>query len=100
MKNTNNIIVKNVCNGTFTNADGMSLFLTIDSSLKDSNNVLLSFSGINSVSSSFLNSSIGSIIEKYGINVMKDNIKISNFTPTIATILKKYIEQFTVHQFS
>lgn len=94
MKANQKIFVKDLCGGTYTNVDGFSLFSKIDNLLSNKYEILLSFTGIDSVSSSFLNSSIGSVIEKYGFDVFKNDIRITNYTPTLARILKKYIDNF------
>jgi len=88
---TETIIVKNITQGTLTNVDGLKLKLAIDAALVKDNIVTLSFSGISSISSSFLNSSLGDIIENYNISILKNRIKITNYTPNLALIIKKYI---------
>ncbi len=97
MKTIQKIFVKDLCNGTYTNVDGFSLFSEIDNLLSNNSEVLLSFTEIDSVSSSFLNSSIGAVIEKYGLDVFKKDIRITNYTPNIAKILKKYVDSFALH---
>jgi len=86
------IIIKDITTGTTSNIDGLSLKLAINSSLADSDNILLSFEGITTISSSFLNSSIGEIVDQYGFDILKDRIKITHYTPSLAKIITKYID--------
>ncbi len=84
------IIVKDIVNETYTNDSGYNLFITIKSYI-DSNdtNVILSFEGATITSSSFLNSSIGNLVENYGISILK-RIKPTKLSQTQADVLRKY----------
>ena len=93
--NSQTIIVKDICKGTFTNADGVALYCAINRALSVSDNAVLSFNGIDALSSSFLNSSIGNIIDEKGINVLKNRIKITHYTPTLAEAIKKYVANYS-----
>ena len=93
--NSQTIIVKDICKGTFTNADGVALYCAISKVLSASGNVVLSFNGIDALSSSFLNSSIGNIIDEKGIDVLKNRIKITHYTPTLAEAIKKYVANYS-----
>ncbi|MDR0332895.1 MAG: STAS-like domain-containing protein [Dysgonamonadaceae bacterium] len=95
MKNQT-IIVKNICKGTFTNADGVALYCAIVRILDASGVVVLSFNEIDAVSSSFLNSSIGNIIDERGIDTLRNQIKITHYTPTLAAVVKKYIASYSL----
>ena len=95
MKNQEIIIVRDICKGTFTNADGIALYCAILNVLDVSDSIILSFTGIDAVSSSFLNSSIGNIIDEKGIDVLKSKIKITHYTPSLANEIKKYITQYS-----
>lgn len=89
------ITVKDVCQGTFTNAGGVALYYAIVRALDVSDVVVLSFDEITAVSSSFLNSSIGNIIDERGIDVLKSRVKITHYTPTLAAAIKKYIVSYS-----
>ena len=93
----NTIIIKNVTSGTLSNTEGAILFCAIDFALKSNIPVLLSFESINTISSSFLNSSIGNIVDKYGFTILKDNLKITNYTKPIAATLVKYISDLKAY---
>lgn len=98
MKQQSVILVKNICDGTFTNADGYALFLNLTKVLDVYDTAVLSFSGIDAVSSSFLNSSIGAIIDQKGLEILKNRIKITNYTPALAGAIKVYVSQYK-HRF-
>jgi hypothetical protein len=89
---TNVIVVKDVVKGTSTNAEAVPLYFCIDNILSQNNAVILSLKDCPPLSSSFLNSSIGNIIEKYGFSSLKGKLSISDYTPTIAGIVTSYIE--------
>ena len=84
------ISVKDVTKNTLSNSDGVQLQSAIDSALAADDQVSLSFHDVHTISSSFLNSSLGNIIDKYGFDILS-KIKIIDYTSTIATFLKNYI---------
>lgn len=91
MKESTLLIVKDLCKSTLSNADGVSLKIAIVNSLKDSKNVLISFKGIDSISSSFLNSSIGEVVDEMHFDVLRNRIKITSYTSHLAVIIQNYI---------
>lgn len=85
------IKIKDIVADTFTNASGYGLYLAIVNKLDNSTDIInLSFEGVSGTSSSFLNSSLGTLIDERGIDVLK-KIKPTNVGATQADILKKYI---------
>jgi hypothetical protein len=84
------ISVKDVTISTLSNIDGVALQSAIDSALSSDCSVILSFHDINTISSSFLNSSFGNIIDTHGFDVLS-KIKIVDYTASIASFLKNYI---------
>lgn len=85
------ILIKDIVKDTFTNASGYNLYLEIVKQLDKTNeNILLSFEGISITSSSFLNSSIGAIVEERGFAILQ-RIKPVKVGATQAELLKKYI---------
>ena len=90
------IIVNQVTIGTLSNTDGYNLKTGIVDVLTSGNAVLLSFDGIITISSSFLNSSIGEIVDQYGFDILKDRVKITHYTPSIASAIKKYISDLRI----
>jgi hypothetical protein len=84
------IVIKDIVHDTYTNASGYALYLAIKENLSSSKSFDLSFEGISVTSSSFLNSSIGAIIEEKGVDVLK-KIRPINVGVTQGELLKKYI---------
>ncbi len=89
-----NIIVKDLVPGTLTNPDTMPLFVTLDKNLASDVGVSLSFQGVTLLSSSFLNSSLGELMDKYGTDILKDKLSITDYTPEVAAIIKQYVASF------
>lgn len=85
------IKLKDIVKDTYTNASGYSLYTIINHELNSNKEIItLSFEGVSCTSSSFLNSSIGSLIETHGIAVL-NRIKPVQVSPTQAELLKKYV---------
>jgi STAS-like domain of unknown function (DUF4325) len=86
--------VSEVITGTSTNAEGYPLFVVMDKIIENRNIIVLSLKGCSIFSSSFLNSSIGNLLEKYGVAEMKGRLLLTDFTPVIADNIKQYIKRF------
>jgi hypothetical protein len=94
------IKVKDITKGTFTNEDGLSVYNAIYSAISENDSIILSFEGITSLSSSFLNSSIGEIIEKFGFDFLKNKIKITKYTPQLSGLIVNYIKNYSKPEIS
>ncbi len=92
---TTTINIKDTTTGTLTNADGERLKIAIEKALTGNNIIVLSFAGINTISTSFLNSSIGEIVDQFGLQALKNRIKISHYTPSLAAVISKYVGELT-----
>jgi hypothetical protein len=85
------ILIKDIVKDTFSNSSGYSLYLELSEHLNKSDEViLLSFEDISSTSSSFLNSSIGVLVEARGFPILQ-RIKPVKVGTMQAELLKKYI---------
>lgn len=73
-----------------TNSSGYALFLVLNKALSDNTSVALSFKNVPATSSSFLNSSLGALVENSGITVL-NRIKPIHVSGTQAAILNKYV---------
>ena len=93
MKNLKTIILMNEVTGTVTNDEGLALFLAIDKELREGNGVRLSLEKATTFSSSFLNSSIGELVVKFGIETIKSNLIIVNYQPSRLNQIRAYIEK-------
>lgn len=96
IENDNILYVKSICDSTFTNNDGLKLKNAITEMLLEHNNVVLSFHNVSSISSSFLNSSFGELAYEIGHNSLKQRIKITNYTNTIISSIRKYVNSLAV----
>jgi len=88
------ILLRDTVNETFTNASGYTLYLVLKEHFEAEQSVELSFKDSTITSSSFLNSSIGVLIEEYGTQTVKQRIRPTGMSPTQATLLRKYMASF------
>jgi hypothetical protein len=93
-KETVNIKVLDIVSSTTSNSDGFQVFLIIDNLIVRGNNVSLSFKDSPAVASSFLNSSIGELIEKHGYQSVKNRLKMTGFSKSNADTVKRYLQLF------
>ena len=84
------IIIKDICEDTYTNRSGFVLFTQVEKYVSKGQTVSLSFKGISGLSSSFLNSSIGALVENYGRSILQF-IRPISLTKVQAHILKDYV---------
>lgn len=87
---TTKVIVKDVTASALSNDDGIKLSLILDNILTTHDVVLISFKGINILTTSFLNSSIGNLIDNHGLEILS-KIRLVDYTNSIASFVKKYI---------
>ena len=78
---------------TYSNNSGEKLFSLIEKKIVNKELIEISFKGA-STSSSFLNSSIGSIIEIYGFDSLKKYVIIKHLSISQSTALKTYLDAF------
>jgi len=80
-----------IVSDTFSNSGGFELFTVLENHVKINNPIVLSFKDSHALSSSFLNSSIGELISKYGFEAFKRNVKPIELTKSQAEILLSYL---------
>lgn len=85
------IKIIDVVHGTYSNADGVSLYCALVPYFQQDLAINLSFSGLGPMSSSFFNSSFGSLIEEFGINKFKQLIKPVEITRSQGEAFRRYI---------
>ncbi len=88
------VAINKIVSETYTNTSGNKLYLAIKDNFVSNKPVELSFDGISSTSSSFLNSSFGALIEEFGLEKFTSLVKIKNVTKGEAEIIKKYVSSF------
>lgn len=92
------VVVSKIVTETYTNSSGYNLYLAIKDNFVANQPFELSFDGVSATSSSFLNSSFGTLIEEFGLDTFTSLVKIKNVTKGEAEILKKYISGFKNRQ--
>jgi hypothetical protein len=88
------LVIKNLVTGTSTNSEAIALFIEMKKSADIKDSFILSFAGIDYVSSSFLNSSVGEFIETYGVETFVKSIKFADCNKDLATMIKSYVTKF------
>lgn len=88
------IDLRKIASGFSSNSDGNSLFNALNQALQSNEKVILKVDNEIAMSSSFLNSSIGEIINKYGLTCLKENLKF-NTSKTQFNRISNYINKYT-----
>lgn len=88
--NITTITISKIANDFVTNAGGYTLFTVLNAALDNNDLVYLSFKGVSGTSSSFLNSSLGALVDEFGIDIL-NRIKPIDVTAVQAALLTKYI---------
>lgn len=84
--------VIDIVDGTASNESGYALFIQLDKFFAKGEKVQLSLEGCNPMSSSFMNSSFGELMEKYGFSKIKKNLSFIHFTKTQINTIKEYFD--------
>lgn len=85
------LTVSTLTSGTLSNADGYKLLMALKDALSaQPGPVTLDLTGVIGFSSSFLNSSLGSLYEELGAASFK-RLRLSNYKPTQLKQLKDYM---------
>ena len=84
-----------VVKGTATNDEGIPLFNSIDTILAKGQKVRLSLEDCTPFSTSFLNTSFGDLIDKYGLDHFKSQIIYTQIKPSQVKNIKHYLEQMS-----
>ena len=91
------IVVCDVVNDTITNAGGLALYHAMVDALNTHNLTELSFQGAGGMSTSFLNSSFGAIVEERGIQILK-KFRPVHLSRVQMDMLKRYLQNIKEHQ--
>lgn len=81
--------------GTSTNADAVALFVAMDQLLDSGNKIRLSLESATPLSTSFLNSSIGNLVDKFGLEKFRSQVVFSHLTPSQIRSIKAYFDQIS-----
>lgn len=93
MKTQTKYLLSSIVSNTETNSEGVKLFCVIAKAIKNEESILLEIDSDMTLSSSFLNSSLGEVIDNYSLDILKTYLKVQT-TKTqferINTYLNKY----------
>ena len=89
---TPTILLDDVVNGTYTNDEGAKLYAALAPYLAAGTAVRLSLRRASAMSTSFLNSSFGDLLDHYGIVALRRSLKLVDYVPSHAAIIKKYVD--------
>ncbi|MEB9549522.1 STAS-like domain-containing protein [Bacillus cereus] len=82
------INVLNHVEGCYSNDDGYVILNLIKKAFKDNKQVTVSFEGVNSVTSSFVNSAFIELLNWYDFNFIRSNLHFTNSTKQINSTIK------------
>lgn len=85
--------LNNIVDNSSTNIEGDKLFSLFKNAFLNKENITLKISNVESLSSSFLNSSIGEFLDEFGYDNFKSTINISSTKSQLIRI-KNYIENY------
>ncbi len=91
------ITLMDCVSGTSTNVEGYTLFTLLSKEIEKNNIVKLSLKDSTPMSSSFMNSSFGELVDKYGLDKFRDHVRLINYTPSHAERIQKYIQMLRSH---
>ncbi|MDE5837023.1 MAG: STAS-like domain-containing protein [Paramuribaculum sp.] len=74
---------------------GTCLYDRIKAQINSNDKAIIDMAGVTSMSSVFMNVSIGRIIDEYGMDVLKKAISFSNITQQQAKRLTEYLERYS-----
>lgn len=83
------ILVKNLTEHCYSNLDGEIIKQKILDGLRQGDQITLSFHGIDSVSSSFVNSALIDLLELYDFDHIKKSILFKDTNRSINDVIKK-----------
>ena len=86
------INLMDIVEGTATNVQGCILRYQLEKHIQNEDKVILSLMEATPLSSSFLNSSLGELIDNYGYEKIANSLSFKNVTKFNGATLKKYFE--------
>lgn len=88
------LVLSHIVNNSGSNLEGLKLFEALENAIRYDDDVILVVDNDASLSSSFLNSSIGLFLEKYGMDFFKGKIRFKGSKNQFKRI-SKYLEKFS-----
>lgn len=86
------IFIRNIVDGCDTNAQGVIVRAVLDSQLRDSNPVVLDFSGIFNVTSSFVNTAFVDFIDDHGFDQFKKLVSLKNVNRQVGSMVTSRVK--------
>lgn len=86
------VVVKDLIPDYSTNEQGKIIYEHVAHLLKDGIDVNLSFTGVSSVSSSFLNTSLIELLVQFGYDYVKKHLKISDVNKHVGGLISRRIQ--------
>lgn len=82
------IEVLNYVERCYSNDDGIIINNIINKALENGNQVVISFKGVNSVTSSFINSAFIELIKNYDLEFVKNQLMFTNSNKSINRMIR------------
>ena len=73
----------------YTYDDGLKVAALIRSELIVGTSVVVSFSGVDAVPSSFINGALASLLDAYSYDYLRKAVRIANVRPQVADMIKR-----------
>lgn len=89
-----NLILREIVENSGSNREGTKLFAYLKAAHLNKEQVLLNVDNELSLSSSFLNTSVGLFLEEYGLDNFRNTVKFKGSKPQFER-LANYIQKFT-----
>ncbi len=94
MNTLRTIRIMDITDDTATNIGGLPVYLATNKLLELNHKVCWDLDTVSFLSSSFLNSSVGELIDKYGIDFFKSHFSITKYSRYQVEAIKDYIEKY------
>ncbi len=91
------IYLSEIVDDTYTNSSGYALFIVLKDHLSNGRSVSLSFKGATPTSTSFLNSSLGELLDHMGFADFKTRFKLIELSKSQSGVLRKYFDSCDIH---
>lgn len=87
------VVLSEIVNDTISNSSGFQLCTVLKENFDQGNKVQLSLKDCGPMTSSFMNSSFGEILESFGIDYIRKNLTLINYKMSHAEAIKEYMEE-------
>ena len=88
------LVLTSLVPGTSTNAEGAKLFAALAPYVAAGQVVRLSLLHASPMSTSFLNSAFGDLLDEFGATAVRSTLKLVDYLPSHAAIIKNYLDQY------